>query len=163
MLDRQEYMRQYYQDNKDKYRQYYENQKKNPEFKKKKKERHRVWYRANKEKVDAYVDQNREKIYAQQRERLRKIKLEVLTYYSKGELCCSCCGENSLEFLSIDHINGDGARHRKEIGVSGGSSFHQWLKRNNFPEGYRVLCFNCNLARGLFGYCPHEKERLPKC
>jgi hypothetical protein len=22
--------------------------------------------------------------------------------------------------------------------------------------GYRVLCQNCNAARGLYGYCPHQ-------
>ena len=33
----------------------------------------------------------------------------------------------------------------------------QYLKRNNYPPGYRVLCMNCNFAMGHFGYCPHQK------
>jgi hypothetical protein len=32
-----------------------------------------------------------------------------------------------------------------------------WLRDNGWPEGYRVLCHNCNSARGLYGYCPHER------
>jgi hypothetical protein len=32
------------------------------------------------------------------------------------------------------------------------------LKRRGYPqEGYTILCFNCNLSRGFFGYCPHER------
>jgi hypothetical protein len=32
---------------------------------------------------------------------------------------------------------------------------YAYLIRNNFPEGYRVLCHNCNQSLGYFGYCPH--------
>jgi len=66
---------------------------------------------------------------------------------------CACCGENSYEFLCIDHINGGGHQHRKKVGH--GYSFLLWLKKNNMPEGYRILCHNCNMATGLYGYCPH--------
>jgi hypothetical protein len=35
-----------------------------------------------------------------------------------------------------------------------------WLKRNNFPSGYRVLCMNCNHGRKRNGgICPHELHR----
>lgn len=30
-----------------------------------------------------------------------------------------------------------------------------WLIHNRFPEGFRVLCFNCNNSLGMHGYCPH--------
>jgi hypothetical protein len=33
-----------------------------------------------------------------------------------------------------------------------------WLKRNNYPTGFRVLCHNCNLAIGFYGYCPHHRQ-----
>mgnify|MGYP001568273127 CR=1 FL=1 len=36
-----------------------------------------------------------------------------------------------------------------------GSAFYRWLKQQGYPPGIRVLCFNCNCALGLFGYCPH--------
>jgi hypothetical protein len=34
-----------------------------------------------------------------------------------------------------------------------------WLKRNGYPKGFRVLCHNCNSARGLYGYCPHKRRK----
>jgi superfamily II DNA helicase RecQ len=84
-----------------------------------------------------------------------RIRLEILTYYSKGVPNCSCCQEQRMEFLSIDHINGGGAQHRKTMKAS---SIYSAIKRDNFPENYRVLCHNCNMSKGLYGYCPHEKE-----
>jgi len=86
-----------------------------------------------------------------------KIKTQVMSYYG-GK--CSCCGEDQLEFLTIDHVNKPGNIHRKEIGISGGGGlrFYRWLQKNNYPLGYRVLCFNCNCAIGHYGYCPHHKD-----
>lgn len=65
--------------------------------------------------------------------------MEALNAYG-GPVCCSCGYVNVLA-LSIDHINGGGTKHRKTIG--GGSNFYTWLKKNNYPPGYRVLCMNC--------------------
>lgn len=74
----------------------------------------------------------------QQRERL---KLEVMEAY--GGAKCAHCDETELRFLEIDHIDGGGKQHVKEIG-GGGHNLYQWLKRNNFPPGFRVLCPTCN-------------------
>jgi hypothetical protein len=82
------------------------------------------------------------------------VRLEVLTHYSRGIPQCACCGETTVAFLAIDHIDGGGNEHRAEIGTAA-NSFATWLRRNGFPEGYRVLCHNCNQAHGAFGYCPH--------
>jgi hypothetical protein len=80
----------------------------------------------------------------------------VLNYYSQSKMECACCGEKHLEFLTIDHINGGGVKHQKEIGVG---RLYGWLIRNNFPEGFQVLCYNCNCAKGHYNYCPHQVER----
>ena len=89
----------------------------------------------------------------------RKRRLKVLTHYSGGEPHCACCGEKALEFLCIDHINGGGIKHRAELGFKGGGSqFYSWLIKENFPMDYRVLCHNCNMALGFYGYCPHTKQ-----
>ena len=89
------------------------------------------------------------------KERRKKIKFEVLSFYSNNDIKCTCCKENNYMFMSIDHINGGGTKHRKKIG--GGATFYSWLKRNGFPEGYQVLCFNCNCAKGFYGKCTHGK------
>lgn len=66
---------------------------------------------------------------------------------------CSCCGESNFEFLTVDHIEGGGTRHRRSLTVS----IYSWLIKNNFPkDDFRVLCMNCNFSLGMHGYCPHE-------
>lgn len=58
------------------------------------------------------------------------------------------CGETDVDMLTIDHTAQDGAEHRREVGMErgrGGSIFYQWLKDKDYPDGYRVLCFNHNI------------------
>ena len=86
----------------------------------------------------------------------RRVKLEVFVAY--GGAWCSCCGVDTLEFLTIDHIDGDGTAHRKSVG-RGGDAIYRWLRREGYPPGLRVLCFNCNSGRQVNGgRCPHETE-----
>jgi hypothetical protein len=81
------------------------------------------------------------------------LRQTVLSHYGNR---CTCCGETTYEFLAIDHINNNGAKHRKEIGL-GGSRIYRWLKDNNYPDGFQVLCHNCNQAKGHYGECPHQR------
>lgn len=75
------------------------------------------------------------------------LRLEVLGHYSQGKLVCVICGEDHIEFLVIDHIKGDGAEHRRSVGSSP-STIYRDLISNGFPDGFRVLCHNCNLKYG---------------
>ena len=69
---------------------------------------------------------------------------------------CNCCGENVFEFLTIDHINNDGAELRDTQGTGG--KLYRWLISNNYPkDNYQLLCFNCNCSKGFYGKCPHSK------
>lgn len=88
------------------------------------------------------------------RERLVNLRMGALNAYSNNNPQCSCCGTKHIEFLAIDHINGGGNKHRKKIG-SGSGTLYRWLKRNNYPDGFRILCNNCNYSYGIYGYCPH--------
>jgi hypothetical protein len=96
---------------------------------------------------------NPEKYREMDKEQKRKIKMKVLQHYG---IVCSCpgCGESNIEFLAIDHIEGGGRQHRKEVG----NTIYNWLIKNNFPEGFRTLCHNCNHSLGSYGYCPHQNE-----
>jgi hypothetical protein len=71
---------------------------------------------------------------------------------------CSCCGETEPMFLSIDHVENDGASERKSGKYSGsGTGFYLWLCKNKFPLGYQVLCMNCNTGKHKNGgVCPHQ-------
>jgi len=112
------------------------------------------------ERISIWAKNNRNKINVNRQKRDISIKFEVLSHYSKGIPKCICCGENIINFLTIDHIKNDGAAHRKLIKNQGGRIFYRWLKRNNYPKGYQVLCFNCNCGKQLnFGICPHEEIR----
>lgn len=83
-----------------------------------------------------------------------KIRLQILTHYSDGKLSCRCCGESHYEFLTIDHIDNNGAEERKTCKPA---SLFWKLRREGYPPGYQVLCWNCNCCRGIHGYCPHQK------
>lgn len=78
----------------------------------------------------------------------QKLKAEVFAHYGNA---CSCCGEAHEEFLAIDHINGRGKASKDGYGAT----LYRVLRARDYPEGYRLLCHNCNMAFGLYGACPH--------
>lgn len=73
-----------------------------------------------------------------------EIRTKVIEHYSKGKNCCARCGIGDMRVLDLDHINNDGAEQRKKV-----SSVTYWVYRNNFPEGYQVLCRNCNWVKEI--------------
>ena len=89
------------------------------------------------------------------RERIRRLREEVLDAYGRK---CACCGEVEEVFLVLDHIHGGGTQHRKELNNG------HWLsvvKRERFPKDkYQLLCKNCDWAKYRMGYCPHQLQRL---
>lgn len=86
------------------------------------------------------------------RERLIVLRDKVFSHYGKT---CACCGELNPLFLSIDHINNDGAEMRMVHGV--GVRLYRWLIKNGFPPGFQVLCLNCNIGKARNGgICPHK-------
>jgi hypothetical protein len=111
-----------------------------------------VYYMKNREQI---LEGNRD----YQRHWTQKWRLATMQAY--GGPICKCCGETELKFLSIDHINGGGSKHRKEYGVGGGKGIYRWLAKNNYPPGFQVLCHNCNLAKGFYGSCPHTQIATP--
>ena len=56
-----------------------------------------------------------------------RLQDEAIMAYGGYE--CACCGEAEPLYLSIDHVNNDGAQHRKELGSLGGHKLYKWLKR----------------------------------
>lgn len=75
-----------------------------------------------------YRERNR--ILDIERRQLRKQK--TFNHYGNK---CKCCGETNHIFLSIDHINNDGADYRKEIfssskrGQTSGTAFYKWIEK----------------------------------
>jgi hypothetical protein len=81
---------------------------------------------------------------------------EVFAAY--GGYRCNCCDESEPMFLSIDHVDNNGAQERKAGLYSGsGYSFYRWLRKTGFPSGYQVLCMNCQVGKHKNGgVCPHQ-------
>lgn len=76
---------------------------------------------------------------------------------------CVCCADRNVIFLTMDHIDGNGAEHRKTINSKykmTGVKFYRWLRQQGYPkDNYRILCFNCNFAMHVLGKCPHQDTK----
>ncbi len=84
----------------------------------------------------------------------RKLRLlvrrEVISHYG-GE--CVYCGNDEVIFLTIDHINGGGNRHRKEAGEPNICMllYKQQRADGRYPNNYQVTCWGCNSAKHIHG------------
>jgi len=139
--------REHYKKNKDKINAKRREYCKSPETKKRIKEYNNNYRKENRKKLN----QNSKVYSLPYREKIRKL---VFEHYGKE---CACCGEKNPFFLTIDHINGDGTKHRKKIKIQ----FNSWLIKNNFPDGFQTLCMNCNWGRYKNGgICPHKDKKI---
>ena len=142
------------------YKAYMKKHKSTPEFKLK----DRITRKKRESTPEFKAKQDGEKLLKSMR------RATVLLGYSKRHSnskvpCCNCCGENSfVEFLAIDHIAGkykmDSIPELVKIGYSSKLKDYlliDWLIDNNFPKGFQILCHNCNMAKGIYKKCPHEK------
>lgn len=66
--------------------------------------------------------------------------------------CCAYCEEDRPLFLTIDHINNDGAEHRRTRGKGrSGGEIYKWLRQDGYPVGFQTACFSCNCAKEIAG------------
>lgn len=113
----------------------------------------KFYYQEHKEEIlshnKAYHQEHRAEKSAYYKARNKKLTQEVLGHYSNGTPICAHCGETDLVVLCIDHINNDGAEQRRKMGWGRGAGnvLYYWLVANKFPEGYQVLCYNCNIRK----------------
>ena len=124
-------------------------------IKTKRKRNYKEYYYRNREiilkkqKERQRIDRAKYSAYNKQRRRL--IKEIVLSHYSKGKPHCRVCGFEDIRALCLDHVENNGAEHRREINSHGqkcGShAVYAWIRKNNFPSGFQVLCCNCNMIK----------------
>jgi hypothetical protein len=128
-----------------------------------------AYYAANieveKARRAAYYADNRDRLRAYNDRYRAEAKAAALVAYGGEKPACACCGETLPGMLTIDHIGGGGNEHRRSIGGTNraGANTYIWLRKNGFPEGFRVLCFGCNDAIGAYGACPHTDPTVGNC
>jgi hypothetical protein len=106
-------------------------------------------------KMNAHYEKYKKTFLECSRRQRKGLRDKVLDHYGA---VCTCCGETERAFLTVDHIKNDGSKHRKEIHCNNGSTLYSWLVKNNFPDGFQILCRNCNWAKFTLGKCPHKKR-----
>ena len=97
-----------------------------------------------------------------------KYRQLILDHYGR---ICACCGEFRQTMLELDHVDNDGAEHRKSLTEKwknawankniGGTHIYRWIVKNNYPDGFQILCSNCNKSKARNGgICEHKTELL---
>ena len=86
-------------------------------------------------------------------------KREIVSHYTQGtNACANPFGQHEKPYtdirtLTIDHINGGGSKHKRELKVKKaplhGNYLYAWLIENNYPDGFQILCFNCQRIKQI--------------
>lgn len=95
-----------------------------------------------------WKEKNQLHIKDYQHQRQEMIRLEAVRVYSGGTMQCVCCRDSHVQFLGVE-----GNRPK------GISNIYLWLKKNNFPLGFQILCMNCKTGKNTLGQCPHVSEK----
>lgn len=99
------------------------------------------------------AEEEREKQSTYRKRTRSRLREDMLDAYGR---CCACpnCPETNPAFLTLDHINGGGRAHRKEI--NSGDGLLRRVRDEGYPaDKYRLLCMNCNLLTRGGRICPH--------
>lgn len=89
-------------------------------------------------------------------EKLR-MKIDVFEHYSKDGII-KCVNPyhihneeiTDLDILTLDHINGDGKYDKDDKGRRiGGILIYRRCKRLGYPQGFQVLCANCQAKKAV--------------
>ncbi len=102
------------------------------------------WRSANKQKANDYLLSWR-----------NKNKQAFLDKYGNK---CVCCGETEYIFLTLDHINGGGNKHRKELKLNA-TRMYQYAVKNYNPKQFQILCMNCQYGTRFGKICPHQSRK----
>ena len=135
-----------------------------PEVKSQKLVTERAWRAKPEVKARQKVQRDRpdvkEKRHKKGNEWMRNLRLGILLKYSKrlsnsDVPICYCCGQYfHVDFLAIDHILGkkqmDSIPELVELGYSSTLDKQKlwvWIRDNDYPDGFQILCHNCNTAK----------------
>lgn len=94
--------------------------------------------------------------------KIKRVRIRRAILAAYGNIC-ACCGETEETFLTLDHINNDGAEYRRTaLGKRTRAGYwqYQWVIKHGFPAGFQILCMNCQQGKRMNnGVCPHQVRR----
>ncbi len=126
------------------------------------KKRRQEWHASTKQKAKRRAYQLTSEAKLLRVKRNQKLKLEVYSKLSKRDSnsdipCCNCCGESSyIEFLTVDHVYGRSHLPKIEQDKKG-SHLNALVKKKEYSKDFQILCWNCNVTKGIYGKCPHKE------
>jgi len=89
-----------------------------------------------------YYTKNKKKQIERQKVARKKLVSEIFEMLGNK---CKICDFNNKIALQVDHLNGNGYKHRKISG--GGMTYYRQIKSK--IEDYQLLCANCNFIEGV--------------
>jgi hypothetical protein len=88
------------------------------------------------------------------RRRYQQLKNRIFNHYG---WVCKHCKEDDKDCLVLDHIDNNGAAHRRQYGKGGRTEdVYRDAVKWGFPSTYQALCANCNMVKQKNG------GRLPR-
>lgn len=102
-----------------------------------------------------YAKANPDIIRAGDRRKRIRLKVKVIERYGG---CCAFCGTTQFEHLTIDHIEGNGNKHRAEYRKHYAGIYHLLSYTEFRPDLYRLLCWNCHMAMTHYDVEPDGQE-----
>lgn len=89
-----------------------------------------------------------------------RARVRAAAFTAYGGYKCVCCGETEKLFLTLDHVNNDGAKWRREtLGKRTAAGYHTYIRllKHGLPDIMQVLCMNCQHGKRMNkGVCPHQ-------
>jgi hypothetical protein len=112
-------------------------------------------YERQKEYIRNWQVRNKARVATRARSQRQTLRLAALAYYGGIPPRCFCCFNGFTDHLTVAAMDGEIL-----FGTTGrtGTALYRKLAREDYPEGYRVLCWNCLMSRSLYHACPHEAE-----
>lgn len=123
------------------------------------------WYWANQDRArknrKAYYAAHRTELIGHVTKRRKKVRDAVRAFLGNK---CACCGEAGRDFLTLDHIDGSGALHRRNMAHRASKNdpayeeVYRAIKHEKPATNYQLLCFNCNMSKHFGkGVCFHRR------
>jgi hypothetical protein len=112
------------------------------------------------QKMYANSSEFRENHNNQNREEAKRLKADVFLHYCENGIvrCANPFNVHldiitDLDLLTLDHINGDGHSEEQRYGRRlGGRVFYRQLRKEGYPEGLQVLCWNCQAKKVVLNH-----------